>query len=260
MRHCLYSIDNALILIMSAFLIDISQAANRFQTIAATILDIHRQSMDVMSREQSPEHIIEGIDQFLRIATQLDMSQDTADAIADKDVTQLGDYGLSLLMDLQQWAGQRELPDLTSDIHLITLSTVDWIVRHAGQIQILEPVVDALANIANHSTQPAKLISLTEFMNKVQHACASILRNDPEKTNTSRPWRILCLNRCITATRSHDLSQMEKSFDFMIQSMPEEAPRFFSEGMQEMDKLNYPTHIKIVLQQYFDQYTRPTMN
>ncbi len=252
--------DDALIVVMSSFLIDISLAANRFQNLAASILDVHRKLIDVMSNEESPEHIIEGIDQFLRIATQLDMSRDTADAVDDKDVTQLGNYGLSLLMDLQQWVSQRELHELASDIQLITLSIADWIIRHAGQIQILEPVVDALAKIANQSSQHAKLITLTQFMGKIQHACANISRSDLEKSNPGRPWRILCLNRCIAATRSHDPKQMEQAFAFMIQVMPDEAPRFFSEGMQEMDKLDYPAHVKKILQDYFDKYTRPTMN
>jgi len=33
-----------------------------------------------------------------------------------------------------------------------------------------------------------------------------------------------------------------------------EAPRFFAEGMQQMDLLGYPSQVKRVMQRFFDQW------
>ena len=69
----------------------------------------------------------------------------------------------------------------------------------------------------------------------------------------SRPWRILLLNRAIVATRSHQPALMEEAFESVVEYLPEEAPTFFREGMEQMDALNYPPQVRNLMQGFYQQ-------
>jgi hypothetical protein len=66
---------------------------------------------------------------------------------------------------------------------------------------------------------------------------------------------VLLLNRGIVATRSHNTRAMEEAFAVLTQHLPEGAARFFTEGMEQMDALNYPAHVREVMEKYHRQWT-----
>ena len=53
---------------------------------------------------------------------------------------------------------------------------------------------------------------------------------------------------------------MHHVFEELVNALPSDAANFFSEGMHEMDRLNYPQAVREVLQEYFNKYSRPKMN
>jgi len=61
---------------------------------------------------------------------------------------------------------------------------------------------------------------------------------------------VLLLNHCIVATRSHNPELMEAAFAVLTDKLPADAPRFFSEGMQQMEALDYPGHVREVMEKY----------
>jgi len=69
------------------------------------------------------------------------------------------------------------------------------------------------------------------------------------------PWRVLLLNRAIVATRSHQVALMEESFASIVEYLPQEAPAFFREGMEQMDALAYPIRVRAVIQRFYDQWS-----
>ena len=148
----------------------------------------------------------------------------------------------------------------TFEMSPVILAVAGWIVRRDGRIGILEPVVDALANTANRTTDGPGLECLADFMGAVLSACADIIKSDLETANPGRQWRILQLNRGIVATRSLNPRLMAKVFDELCSALPEDVPQFFSDGMREMDKLDYPPEVRDVMKRYFDRLSRPKMN
>jgi hypothetical protein len=58
----------------------------------------------------------------------------------------------------------------------------------------------------------------------------------------------------LVAPRSHDIQLMREAFETLINNLPEDATGFFQQGMSEMDRLNYPDHVRVVMQEYTDQY------
>ena len=204
--------------------------------------------------------IIAGIEQFLDLAIRVDQKHGVTGSIDQEDVDQIGEYGLGLLAEFIAGNAGDEAADSKQALNVIVLVATDWLVRHEGTLHTLEPVVNALASIANTYQDPLTLVSLAEFIGKIMKASADSIKQDLDKSNPGRPWRILQLNRGIVATRTHQPEIMEQVFDELVRNLPEDAPGFFSEGMEQMDAQDYPPHVRKVIQRFFDAFTRPTMH
>ena len=48
---------------------------------------------------------------------------------------------------------------------------------------------------------------------------------------------------------------MEQAFALLTRHLPEDAARFFTEGMQQMDALDYPEHVRAVMAKYHRRWT-----
>lgn len=238
----------------------LAEAALRFKHAATEINDAYEARRPAQSNQVTPGQLTQAIDQFMTIIERVDREEGKIGPMAKDDATQLGDYGMTLIADLSAWAGQLNLPVPRQDLEIVTLAAADWIVRHDGQIRTLEPVVNALANLANRLHDPASLEPLIAMMGRVAQATANLIKQDLEKNNPGRPWRVLHLNRGIVATRTHNATLMEQVFDDLVRYLPEDAAAFFAEGMQQMEELDYPQHVRQVMNRYFDRWTRPRMH
>ena len=238
----------------------LAEASLRFKHAAGEILEAYEARRPASTDQVTPAQLAEAIEQFIVVAINLDKDQGETGPIYKDDVSQLGDYGITLLADLATWATQLGFEKLHQELETIALAVAEWVVRHEGELRTLEPIVNALANLANQTHDPQKLESLADFMGRILHACSDLIKQDLEKANPGRPWRVLHLNRGIVATRSHNPAVMESVFNELVQTLPEEAPQFFSEGMQQMEALNYPTHVRQVMGRYFDRWSRMTMH
>ena len=203
--------------------------------------------------------IVEGLIQLYTIGTNIEDSNSDAN-IDTHDITQIGEYGFNLLTELLKWAHHNHRREFTKKIHQLTLSLSLWITKHQGELRTLEPVVDAFAQTANKTADSEQLKQLVNMMDNIINGCSDVIKSDFEKINPLRPWRVIHLNRAITATRSHNTELMRDVFQQLVITFPSDAATFFSEGMHEMDRLNYPENVREVLQEYFDKYSRPKMN
>jgi hypothetical protein len=166
------------------------------------------------------------------------------------DITEIGEYALRLCEGLAACAERLYPDEHRAQAASLTVNVALWIARHDGRIDTLEPVVDALAVLANSTRHPDRLEALSTVIGQVVAAVAPVISRDLEKINPGRPWRVLLLNQSIVATRSHNAALMEEAFAFLTRHLPEDAGRFFSEGMQQMDALNYPEHVREVMAKY----------
>jgi hypothetical protein len=48
---------------------------------------------------------------------------------------------------------------------------------------------------------------------------------------------------------------MDQAFSVLTHYLPEDAARFFTEGMQQMEALDYPSHVRRVMEKYHRQWT-----
>jgi len=203
--------------------------------------------------------IVEGLIQLYTIGTNIE-DPHSETAINHDDITQVGEYGFNLLTELLQWAHKNHLDTFAKSARELVLSLALWITQYKGEIRTLEPVVDALTQIANKTVDTVQLTEIVTIMDRIIFHCSSVIKNDPEKINPLRPWRVIHLNRAITATRSHDTELMQRVFQELVNAFPDDVADFFSEGVHEMDRLNYPDPVRAVLYEFFDRYSRPKMN
>jgi hypothetical protein len=243
---------------MSAIDENLTDAVQRFRRAAAEITDNFEARRPAFTDQVTPSQLSEALEQFL--ATGLSLDQHEGDPLTSNDVSQLGDYGLTLLADLATWATQLGLTDVQQQLETVAVAVAAWIMRHEGELRTLEPVVNALANHANRLREPEELEALADFMGRVISATSDFIKQDLERANRGRPWRVLQLNRAIVATRTYNPVLMDRVFNELGRCLPNDAPQFFAEGMQQMEALNYPPQVREIMSRYFDRWSRPTMH
>ena len=126
-----------------------------------------------------------------------------APGVEAEAITELGEYALELFEQSLHWANDLDLPEVFTALQAYTIATARWIAGRGGRLLTLEAVVDAFARQANGTQDPGELLALYNAMSEALEATADVIRQDLEKTNPGRPWRILHLNRAIVATRTH---------------------------------------------------------
>jgi hypothetical protein len=200
-----------------------------------------RQLVEVMTRVEADSRIADGSQKPHRVD--------------GEDITELGEYALKLQENLVTLVKQPEFVDQQDSVAGLTVDIALWVAAHGGRLDSIEALVDALALIANRTTDPGELGKLSTVMARITGAVSPVIREDLEKINPGRPWRVLLLNRGIVATRSHDPATMEEAFTLLIRHIPEDAAQFFAAGMQQMEALNYPDHVRQVMEKYHRQWT-----
>ena len=202
--------------------------------------------------ESSPPLLVET---FPQLYDAMQRTEAGGNRASGEGVTELGEYALELFDQSLQWANHLDLPVVFDTLQAFTIAIARWIGRHGGELINLEPVADALARAANRTQEAGELLTLYRAMGEVINATAAPIRQDLDKSNPGRPWRILHLNRAIVATRSHQSDIMDEAFAVLIEHLPEEASGFFTQGMEQMDLLNYPPHVREVMDRYYRKWS-----
>lgn len=250
---------------MPVLAVNIDVIGPTVQSVANEVVSAFERSEREPPTQQDPRLLREALDSFLAIARQVEAGGGNGPALTGPELSEVGAHGLTILDGLAEWTQRLELgqaPDneIGRRLNRLYPSLAVWIARQGGQLMALEAVVNALAELANQTQDTDKLAELAGLAGEIVEASAPDLKQDLEKGNPGRPWRILNINRGIMATRAHDPEMMEMAFQALIRYLPEEAPRFFAEGMGQMEALDYPSEVQAVMQRYFDDWTSRTLH
>lgn len=229
-----------------------------FTELAARLIEAAPADPGQQDPADAPRLLVEAMQKVFQLLRMVQEKQSTEppEANAEHDIhNTLGDYGFNLLADLSSIAGSLGLDDLSHELEGLSFPFAIWIARQSGALSTLEPIVNAISQQANSVREPIALEQLYELTGEIQDAVAPALQQDLEKTNPGRPWRILMLNRAIIATRSHRPELIETAYDSLLQYLPEEAPRFFREGMQQMVELDYPQPVRNLVEKYYNLWS-----
>ncbi len=106
-----------------------------------------------------------------------------------------------------------------------------WAIRHEVPLAAPEPVVNALAVLANAARSKPELSAIVGLMQGVAAHVAPRLAPDLERSNPERPWRVLHANLAIAAIRSEDPALMDFAFDALDGALPDERAGFYAEAL-----------------------------
>lgn len=233
---------------------DFSFNAKTFASIFKSTVEEYFQDMPVSEDENSPQQLVSAMIQAIDVMERMDADasssgQITKETMGDKDISQIGDYALTLIEGLVGHV-KTEAGQPNRDLMRLAVPVALWIAKHGGKITQLELVVNSLAVYANDLRESAQLADLCCVFRDITAAASDDVRQDIEQTNLMRPWRILNLNYGIVATRSHNPELMEEAYASLIKNLPQDARQFFREGMQQMDIVGYPQEVRDVLEKY----------
>jgi len=206
------------------------------------------------SQSATETGLAQALQQLTDVMTRIESDMQSGGDSSSADITEIGEYALQLHAALSAATTQRSLSEQQPQLAGLAINIALWIARHGGQIETLEPVANALALVANSSRDTAELGKICGVIEVIIAAVSRVISQDLEKMNPGRPWRVLLLNYSIVATRSHDTDLMEAAFAVLSSKLPEDATRFFSEGMEQMDALDYPSHVREVMEKYHREW------
>lgn len=203
--------------------------------------------------------VLDSLSQFFAILQSLEDPMTTAQ-VNPQELLGLADHGLRLLGALQERSQLLQCDAARENFEQLSVPVAIWAAQHQQMIGELGVVVNALSKQANRISEPEDLGVLADLMVMIVEAVAPAIRQDPDHSNPGRPWRVLNLNLGIVATRSGDPQRMEAVFEQLLFRLPDDAPGFFDEGMQQMDIIGYPAHVRAIMEKYYRKTHRPTLH
>ncbi|WP_373507692.1 hypothetical protein [Thiocapsa sp.] len=237
--------------------IDLSDIADELTRLGDEIQRAFDESEQTV--EPAPQVLLSGLEQLLDRVRASDSESPGASAQAIRAATgaepdALLDHGLGLLRQLGDVARRLNQESQAQAVEVLAVPFACWMLRRGGELQHPEEVVNALATLANRLRQPEELAELYGLMDEIAEGIGADRIQGMDPTDPTDPWLVLLINRGIVATRSHQPALMEAAFKTIGEQLPDHAPYFFREGMGQMAALDYPPHVREVMQRYFDQW------
>lgn len=215
------------------------------------VLEFRRENSAARSVLPNEDKLRTDVQQFCLLMQQLETVRDRDPGV----ISDMGEYGLYLLQKLAEVVEQMGLLQVRLRVERHILSFALWVCAHGGALRELEPVVNAFAAEANRSRSRGELETLCAAMRRtVQCVDREVVKR--QEGVAAAPWRLLNLNLGIVATRTHNTEVMRNAFDELIRNLPEEAPEFFSEGLQQMGLVEYPEHVRELVEHYYNRFRK----
>jgi len=213
------------------------------------VLEFRRENSAARSVLPQEAKLRADVQQFCLLLQQLETVQDKDPAV----ISDMGEYGLYLLQKLAEVVEQMGLVQARLRVERHIVSFALWVCGHGGVLRELEPVVNAFAAEANRSRNRGELETLCAAMRRtVQCVDRDVVRR--QEGIAAAPWRLLNINLGIVATRTQNTELMRAAYDELIRNLPDEAPEFFSEGLQQVGLVDYPEQVRELVEHYYNRF------
>lgn len=233
---------------------DLSWFAENLRDSVQELIDAWGDSESVAARDEAPPELLrEALGQLIDVLRAYEWNNNPAldapaDMVEELDISELGEYGLGMLAELSQLATDLAVEDLPEKLEQLALSLALWVIRQGGELGSIELVVNGLARLANHTLEQADLEQLFHTMGEILDMVPPITL---DQETTSDPRELLLLNRAIVATRALSPQMMDIAFADVAEQLPESAPDFFREGMEQIRLRGYPPEVSAIIERYY---------
>lgn len=240
-------------------ILDLNYIEQQFDAVAPAVVLAGKQA-GLKDPDHSPSALQQAMHRLIELleilTRQMEQSSDQPSSSLN-ELSELGDYGIKLLADFSSTAADLQLPQESEAMEDLTLPLALWIVRHNGELRTLEPVINSIARLANRFREPSQLQQLYDLSVELIQALGPLLQQRGTATQTPHPLSILLINQAIIATRSYRTELIDEAYQTLCRLLPEQAPGFFREGMEQMDALNYPQQVREVVEKYYNIWGKP---
>jgi hypothetical protein len=239
--------------------LNLNYIEQRFDAVAPAIVQAGKQA-GIEDPDHSPSALQQAMHRLMELleilTRQMEKSSDYLATSLD-ELSELGDYGIKLLADFSSTAADLKLTQESEAMEDLTLPLALWIVRHHGELRTLEPVINSLARLANRFGEPYQLQQLYDLSVELIQALEPLMQHKSARAKKAHPWSILLINQAIIATRSYHTELIDEAYQTLCRLLPDQAPDFFREGMEQMDALDYPQQVREVVEKYYNIWGKP---
>lgn len=226
--------------------------SGRFAPLAHRVTEAHRPRGGTSAELQQ---VIDALAEFLETLDQLDREYGDSGEIPLDDVGDLVDYCIRCLAEFANWLDRLELPALKPRLDQVVLGVALWAIRHQCEIATPQPAINALARTANEAGDRRELAAIFALMQGLIGALPQSIRDDREKSDPLRPWRVLALNFAIVAVRTQDAAMMRYAFAHLEGALPDECAGFFTEALARATSGDYSPEVRACLQDKVQEWT-----
>lgn len=222
-----------------------------FEQAAGALNAAFEQAGPFPDQEATPPLLADEIRKCLEICQQADAAEEP---LPPDEIDELGTHALECLSDLGLWAWQLKLDDVRATIENIALDMAQWIAQYGGRIDVLEPVVNALARQANTAQDPAALAALFDRACSIL-SCTAPELDDATEAARLQPWLALHFNTAIIATRTRQPGLMNAAYDLLESRLPRHCAAFYEEGLRESAKTAYGEQAREMMRERLAKWT-----
>lgn len=215
-----------------------------------------------LSNEPAPDQLCDAMEQLIELLYRYENSQQQIQPESEEqipeglNISELGSYGFSILENFIQMTGDLGLKTAEYPWEQLSVSLALWMARQGAELYNLGLTVNGFASIANQTLDTRQLEQLYHTMGEVLDAVSPIVKEEAIAitADAQHPWRLLVFNRAIVATRTLSPQLMEKAFSAITEYLPEDAPDFFRQGMEQVELQNYPNPVRSIIEYYYQTW------
>ncbi len=222
-----------------------------FEQVAGALNAAFEQAGPFPDQEATPPLLAGEIRKCLEICQQADAAEEP---LPPEEIDELGTHALECLSDLGLWGWQLKLDDARATVENVALDMAQWIARYGGRIDVLEPVVNALARQANAAQDPLALAALFDRASSIL-SCTAPELDETTDPAIFQPWLALHFNTAIIATRTQRPGLMNAAYDLLESRLPRHCAAFYEEGLRESAKLVYGDQVREIMRERLAKWT-----
>lgn len=213
-----------------------------------------------LSNEPAPDQLCDAMEQLIELLYRYENSQQQIQTESEEqipeglNISELGSYGFSILENFVQMTEDLGLKTTEYPWEQLSVSLALWMARQGAELYNLGLTINGFASIANQTLDTRQLEQLYHIMGEVLDAVSPIVKEEAIVADIQHPWRLLVFNRAIVATRALSPQLMEKAFSAITEYLPEDAPDFFRQGMEQVELQNYPNPVRSIIEYYYQTW------
>lgn len=240
---------------MSSLIIEIPVISDMALEIMKRVIDENEKTQKITDEQSGPIPLAAALSDFFQIASALENGEQLEDS---GTISELAHYALDLVDRLQSQLWYLDIHDQRDSLSRLFVSLATWFARQDATLDNLKGAADSFAILVNGENKSAELENMSRLIDEVLQAASDEIKEDEDRSDQWRPWRVLNLNSGVAATRSFNAELMKEIFEKMGHRLPYDMPGFLSDGKRQVETQDVPQEVRDVITSYAEKWPAHT--